>query len=315
MIDKPNNSEAMKAIDHYLEVLLDADSKMACEERKSASIPLSGSKLYHIDSHPLHKKNNQLDSRHNLERVERLLDDFNSRNSEATAELTTDLKPSTQADSEQQKHLLKTDIQPDTPRVLFEPSLLQPKVQSDKVTEEEIDVADVRLNEAATTDPQITDPEKQPIQREDWSEQPFQTLLFDVAGLTLAVPLVKLGGIFKIEQKPTSLFGKPDWFIGLMPGHDGNINVIDTARWVMPEKYQQAQEAGLEYEFLILLADSNWGLACSSVHNALSVSPENMRWRPKKGKRPWLDGMIIDEMCALLNVDTLIHLLDENFPR
>ncbi len=311
MIDKPINSEATKAIDHYLEVLLDGDSQMACEEIKSASIPLSGSKLYHIDSHPLHKKNNQLNSRHNLERVERLLDDFNNRNSE----ITTDFKPSTQAESEQNKSMLKTDIQHDKPRVLFEPSLLQTKVRSDKVIKEEIDEADANINEAATTDSQITDPEEQPIQREDWSEQPFQTLLFDVAGLTLAVPLVKLGGIHKIEQKPTSLFGKPDWFIGLMPGYDGNINVIDTARWVMPEKYQQAQEAGLKYEFLILLADSNWGLACCRVQNAISVSPENIRWRPKKGKRPWLDGMLIDEMCTLLNVDTLIHLLDQNFPR
>ncbi len=313
MSDTHNNFEAMKAIDHYIDLLLDTDTHMACEEIKSASMPLSGSKLYHIDSHPLHKMKTQHNSRHNLERVERLLDDFNSRNNEST----TDFKPSTQVESEQQKHLLKTDVQTDKPRVLFEPSLLQPKVQSDEVIDEETDVADA-INEVSTTDSQITNPEDQAIQREDWSEQPFQTLLFDVAGLTLAVPLVKLGGIFKIEQKPTSLFGKPDWFIGLMPGHDGNINVIDTARWVMPEKYQEAQEAqeaGLEYEFLILLSDSNWGLACSSVQNAISVSSENIRWRPKIGKRPWLDGMLMKEMCALLNVDTLIQLLDENFPR
>jgi len=305
----------MDAIDQYLDVLLDTDSNMACEEQTSSSAPLSGSKLYHIDSHPLHKSKSQRDNRHNLERVERLLDDFNSRNSETSAESEADDQHLAESVPTQPDKLPKTDLQEIDKIVLVEPSLLQPKVLEEVVIEEETVEADDEIVESVATESQSADPETLPIEREDWSEQPFQTLLFDVAGLTLAVPLIKLGGIFKIEQKPTSLFGKPDWFIGLMPGHDGNINVIDTARWVMPEKYQQAQEAGLDYEFLILLSDSNWGLACSRVQNAMLVSPDNIRWRPKAGKRPWLDGMLIDEMCALLNVDTLIHLLDENFPR
>ena len=140
-------------------------------------------------------------------------------------------------------------------------------------------------------------------------------MLFEVAGLKLALPLLKLGGIHRIDKEIIPLFGKPDWFMGLIPGHEGNINVVDTARWVMPDKYQQAQETGLNYDFIILLEDSNWGLACTHVDNAISLSPENVRWRATAGKRPWLAGMLIDEMCALLDVDTLIYLLEENFPR
>jgi len=279
---RSKNSEAMQAIDDYLDVLLDTDDQMACEENHKKTVPLSGSKLYHIDSHPRHKHKVQSDTRHNMERVERLLDDFNNRQVEADKQ------------------------------VLIQPSLLQPQIHVEE-PDEIIVTEEVQVSEHQ--DLEINHHEEQVVKREDWSNEQFQTLIFDVAGLTLAVPLVKLGGIYKIEKEPTALIGKPDWFIGLMPGHEGNISVIDTARWVMPEKYQQAEDTGLDYQFIILLDNSNWGLACTTVQNAITIAPENVRWRATSGKRPWLDGMLIDEMCALLDVDTLIRLLDENFPR
>lgn len=43
----------------------------------------------------------------------------------------------------------------------------------------------------------------------------FQALFFDVAGLTVAVPLTELGGIHNMG-KLNSLIGKPDWFMGVM---------------------------------------------------------------------------------------------------
>jgi len=291
--DNINNTEADEAIDDYLDMLLDTDAHMACEEKIIKSAPRSRSMLYPIDSHPGHNPSIKPDARHNLERVERLMDDFNNRQQEPPKPVT-----------EQSADLSTAN------KLLLQPALLQPRVSEGESTETTIaeeDVDSLHTKQAKTN--------AHTLERQDWSKEPFQTLIFDVAGLTLALPLVKLGGIHKIEQQPTSLIGKPDWFIGLTPGYDRNISVIDTARWVMPEKYQQARDAGLDYQFLILLGDSNWGLACSSVQNAISLSPENVRWRSATSKRPWLNGMLIDEMCALLDVDTLIHLLDENFPR
>src|SRR5262245_16635681 len=51
--------------------------------------------------------------------------------------------------------------------------------------------------------------------RPQWAAEPFECLLFDVAGLTLAVPLVCLGSIHSLEGRELNkLVGQPDWFLG-----------------------------------------------------------------------------------------------------
>ncbi len=280
----------------------EADSRHQQSDEQISSQPkrknvLSGTKLFHIDAHPSRKKQNQQEN-HQIERVERLLEDFNRRQ--------------------------EVDLEEQPTRVLMPASALQTELpvegEGSGVDDIEItsdtDVVEVDEDDLIdATENKIWIPEDLDFQREDWSQEPFQTLLFNVAGLTLALPLLKLGGIHRVKEEITHLIGKPSWFMGITPGHAGNINVIDTAKWVMPEKYQQLEEQGLEYEFIILLGDTNWGLACNDVQTAISQSPDNVRWRSKTGKRPWLAGMMIEEMCALLDVDTLIYLLNENYPR
>lgn len=302
MKDKSNHNQSTEALDDYLNILLDSDELMACEQKDVKSAPLSGSKLYQFDSHPSRKqskvKKEEPETRHNIERVERLLDDFNRRQQ-------VELKEEPLSDKSAETLVSESTV-------LLQPTVLQPEIIIDDEQDDDVQ-KDLEVEE----EPQVSSwiPEDRVFEREDWSEEPFQTLLFDVGGLTLALPLVKLGGIQRIDDNITPLFGKPNWFMGLTPGIDGNINVVDTARWVMPDKYQQAENAGLNYEFVILLGDSKWGITCSSVQNAISLSPDNIRWRATAGKRPWLAGMLIDEMCALLDVDTLINLLEANFPR
>src|SRR5690606_6177799 len=82
----------------------------------------------------------------------------------------------------------------------------------------------------------------------EWGEAPFECLLFDVAGLTLAVPLVSLGSIYSLAgEELTPLFGQPDWFLGILPCQAGNLKVLDTARWVMGDRYRDDFREGLQY--------------------------------------------------------------------
>lgn len=53
-----------------------------------------------------------------------------------------------------------------------------------------------------------------------------------VSGVTFAVPLTELGGIHQLA-KINTLFGKPDWFSGVMQ-RESQLNVVDTTRWIMP---------------------------------------------------------------------------------
>jgi len=138
----------------------------------------------------------------------------------------------------------------------------------------------------------------------------FQALFFDVAGLTIAVPLIELGGIHQVE-KTTALMGKPDWFKGIMIHRDEKINVVDTALWVMPEKYDTNMKESLNYQYIIMLNDSAWGLMAENLVDTVTLNQDQVKWLDSSNKRPWLAGLVKDKMCALLDVDSLIELLNE----
>lgn len=138
----------------------------------------------------------------------------------------------------------------------------------------------------------------------------FQALYFDVGGLILAVPLIELGGIHKVH-KTTPLMGKPEWFKGVMLYRDEKINVVDTALWVMPEKCDEKLINSLNYQYVILLSNSSWGLSAENLVDTVILKQEEVKWIDSPGKRPWLAGLVKDKMCALLDVDSLIQLLND----
>lgn len=144
--------------------------------------------------------------------------------------------------------------------------------------------------------------------RPAWAAEPFECLLFDVAGLTLAVPLVCLGSIYQLAgQELTPLFGQPDWFLGILPCQAGNLKVLDTARWVMPDRYRDDFRQGLQY--VISVQGYEWGLAVHQVSRSLRLDPNEIKWRSQRGQRPWLAGTVIEHMCALLDVSELAELI------
>ncbi|MFT7005746.1 MAG: purine-binding chemotaxis protein CheW [Colwellia sp.] len=138
----------------------------------------------------------------------------------------------------------------------------------------------------------------------------FQALYFDVGGLTLAVPLIELGGIHQVD-KITSLIGKPEWFKGVMLYRDEKINVVDTALWVMPEKCDEKLKKSLNYQYIIMLNKSGWGLSAENLIDTVILKQEDVKWIDSPSKRPWLAGLVKDKMCALLDIDSLIQLLND----
>ena len=147
-----------------------------------------------------------------------------------------------------------------------------------------------------------------PDGRPVWAAEPFECLLFDVAGLTLAVPLVCLGSIYSLAgQELTPLFGQPSWFLGILPSQAGNLKVLDTARWVMPDRYRDDFQQGLQY--VISVQGYEWGLAVHQVSRSLRLDPSEIKWRSQRGQRPWLAGTVIEHMCALLDVSALAELI------
>ncbi|WP_286233257.1 chemotaxis protein CheW [Thalassotalea sediminis] len=144
----------------------------------------------------------------------------------------------------------------------------------------------------------------------DYRKGSFQAMFFDVAGLIVAVPLIELGGIHNVD-KTNSLMGKPSWFKGVMLHREEKINVVDTAQWIMPEKCTDALINSLNYQYVIMLNNSAWGLMAENLIDTVTLEQDDVKWLKDSTKRPWLAGLIKDRMCALIDVEALVLMLDE----
>jgi purine-binding chemotaxis protein CheW len=188
-------------------------------------------------------------------------------------------------------------------RVVEAPVIISPALPAMEVPALIEPVADVHLPSQRNPTPPPT-----PDARPAWAAEPFECLLFDVAGLTLAVPLVCLGSIYPLAgHELTPLFGQPNWFLGILPSQAGNLKVLDTARWIMPDRYRDDFRQGLQY--VISVQGYEWGLAVHQVSRSLRLDPNEIKWRSHRGQRPWLAGTVIEHMCALLDVAELAELI------
>jgi len=142
-------------------------------------------------------------------------------------------------------------------------------------------------------------------------------LLFKVAGfLTLSVPLARLNGIMKWDGQITPIPGHADWFLGLIKNRGQQVKVIDIAKFVIPEnhKSRQAVKADRQFKHLLLVDGGRFGLACDELGQVLKLTGDKIRWRENRSSRPWLAGTVIEQMSALLDVDSFIEMLKEGVP-
>lgn len=150
--------------------------------------------------------------------------------------------------------------------------------------------------------------------RPQWAQSRFDVLLFQVSGLTLAVPLISLGQIQPLTDELTPLFGQADWFMGLQPTPAGKIRTVNTAKFVMPERYDESFVETAKY--VVSINGVPWGLAVDSVNQPITLQPDDVKWRGDRSKRPWLAGTVKDHMCALLDIPRIGQMLidaDKNF--
>ncbi len=147
---------------------------------------------------------------------------------------------------------------------------------------------------------------------QDWQSiarnEDFQVLYFDVNGVTFAVPLDELGGIHR-RGEMSHLIGRPGWYLGLQTNKNDQLDVVDTAKWVMSDRLTDDSHKE-HYQYVVMLGESNWGLASTELKGTELLNTEKVRWRELSGKRPWLAGMVKEKMCALIHVEAMITMLN-----
>ncbi|MEF1254053.1 MULTISPECIES: chemotaxis protein CheW [unclassified Vibrio] len=249
-----------------------------------------------------------------LDDVERLLKQLESTNPVAELELEEVMEQNT-------LNIAQVQTKPQIEEVQewdIEEVAVETVAEPDIVVEQEFDAPQVEIEQpqvdvetVAEVEPQL---ETQSGNRGlgTWHstqrESDFQVLYFDVNNVTFAVPLDELGGIHRIAEL-NHLIGRPDWYLGLQTSREAQLDVVDTAKWVMAEKLKDDSHKE-KYQYIVMLGESMWGLASTELMGTESLNPEMVRWRETAGKRPWLAGMVKEKMCALVHVEALIAMLN-----
>lgn len=164
------------------------------------------------------------------------------------------------------------------------------------------------LNDAAFNDISIA--VEQPVITQQLSGKPaspatpFQALLFEIQGLSLALPLDQLDGI---EKWPATVLpkiaDKPAHYLGLLSRPGLHTQVVD------PGKILHTDPPGTQTPRYILLVDNKrWGLAVSSVKKVLTIHDGDCKWR-QPGQRPWFAGTVLSDLIHVLDLPELLRAL------
>ncbi|MCW9046692.1 MAG: chemotaxis protein CheW [Gammaproteobacteria bacterium] len=219
-------------------------------------------------------------------------------------------------------------LENETGRPLLEPEVKQPVVGLEHLVAEvpkiisEIKTqvkTDVQLEIKTETDVQIkTQSEEITKQIPDtgvpeWAETRFQCLMFNVSGLSLAVPLVKLNSVIPWDESITRTPNQTDWYLGLVQHLQNQIKVIDTALLVMPENRHKnlVDNASGRLSHILLVDDYKWGLACSSIGDVIWLNKDEVKWRKNKTSRAWLSGTSLEHLCAIMDTEVFAQMLTE----
>lgn len=156
--------------------------------------------------------------------------------------------------------------------------------------------------------------ESEELAHPKWADKPFQALLFNVAGLKIAIPLVELSGVIKWKDSVTEMPGHADFYMGILQHLDYKVAVIDTAKMIIPEEklaHLVGENPRDRVNHIVLFDNYRWGLACDEIGEVITLQPEDVRWRKNASTRTWLAGTVIEHMCALLNSDGFSTMLEK----
>lgn len=197
--------------------------------------------------------------------------------------------------------------------------VVEDKVQSEVIAAPQIEPAqdvvealpETDISAGTDTDAQLQNAEID--EAFDIPAEPFQVLLFKVAGLSLAVRLIELNGVVEWDEtKITEMPGHSDFYLGLLQYLGNSIPIIDTAKLVFPADKLVSLSADKPYERvkrIVLIDDSKWGLACDEIDEVIELVTDAVKWRQDRSKRKWMAGTVIEHMCALIDAGGFAEML------
>jgi len=216
--------------------------------------------------------------------------------------------------NEQEKQVHKVFMEPDSALDTYLSTLLsgislstetqlaaeQDEFESQSIEQSEEQIADVFVKSEGT--------QVQPLAlMPSYAQDEFSALFFKVGHLILAVPLIELGRTIKFDSKLTCIPQQPIWFMGLKLDQGKKIGILNLAYLIHGKiKAEKRCYSDNPFKNIILTGDTNWGLACDDIITIKKITPDSVRWRTDRQRKPWLVGTIIEDLVVIVDVNELV---------
>lgn len=143
----------------------------------------------------------------------------------------------------------------------------------------------------------------------DWGKQPFQCLNIKVDNMNLMLPAISVSYIERINKKIVRLPIETEAFRGVVVLRNRSIAVIDLYKLISENgiSYDQNDKNVEEYyvEYVIVMEDGNYALACGEIGEMTELYPEDVRWNKASFNNPLFAGIVSDRLSAIINIDTV----------
>lgn len=136
-------------------------------------------------------------------------------------------------------------------------------------------------------------------------ESRFSAIEFGVGRYRFVAPLNMLDSVQQVAQRPTPMFGQPDWHRGVVLNRGRQMVLVDIGALLGLEDAEPVTEP----DHVLVLPGGRYGLLSSKVPEPLTLTGSGIRWSRPEQKRTWLAGLLPEQMCVLLDTEALLALV------
>lgn len=149
--------------------------------------------------------------------------------------------------------------------------------------------------------------------RPHWAQKPFDAIIIGSQSHHFALPLQDLLSVSLLEQAEVLAFAETAALSISTDRATGPAHIAHIAKLLLLEEYRGDSLAELSY--LLVLKNSDWGLAVDSVSDRVRIDPDAVRWHMDRGNRPWFAGSLFDSHYPLLDLRQLLPVFTRLLPR
>ncbi|MGB1800892.1 MAG: chemotaxis protein CheW [Gammaproteobacteria bacterium] len=140
-----------------------------------------------------------------------------------------------------------------------------------------------------------------------WGQQAFKCLTVKLDGMNLMIPAMSVSYVEFINKKILRLPLEVEAFRGIVTLRERSVAVIDLHKLISKNgvSYNQSEKNVEEchVEYVIVMEDGSYALACDEVGEMVELRPEDIRWHKASFNNPLFAGVVADELCAIVNID------------